>query len=181
MALVLIGEVLLHLRMRDGRAFLEGTPRKALRGGMCKSFLRDVVNFWQQMPTKWLQERAKGSKNEHGIPPRRAFCGAYFPPPRWCLLMFGCLPHNAACRGGACRGRAFLSTAVHSSSLRRGQTPQFRTHVMVEMIWWASLAAWECELPLPGSLTSTFLGFKRMKQHGSPAVAGLLRGSLSVP
>jgi hypothetical protein len=27
------------------------------------------------MPTKWLQERAKGSKNEHGMPPRRAFCG----------------------------------------------------------------------------------------------------------
>ena len=27
------------------------------------------------MPTKWLQERANGSKNEHGIPPPRAFCG----------------------------------------------------------------------------------------------------------
>ena len=27
------------------------------------------------MPTKWLQERAKGSKNGHGIPPHRAFCG----------------------------------------------------------------------------------------------------------
>ena len=27
------------------------------------------------MPTKWLQERAKGSKNEHGMPPHRAFCG----------------------------------------------------------------------------------------------------------
>ena len=27
------------------------------------------------MPTKWLQERAKGSKNEHGMPPPRAFCG----------------------------------------------------------------------------------------------------------
>ena len=27
------------------------------------------------MPTKWLQERANGSKNEHGMPPRRAFCG----------------------------------------------------------------------------------------------------------
>ena len=24
------------------------------------------------MPTKWLHERAKGSKNEHGMPPRRA-------------------------------------------------------------------------------------------------------------
>ena len=28
------------------------------------------------MPAKWLQERAKGSKNEHGMPPHRAFCGA---------------------------------------------------------------------------------------------------------
>ena len=28
------------------------------------------------MPTKWLQERAKGSKNEPGIPPHRAFCGS---------------------------------------------------------------------------------------------------------
>ena len=27
------------------------------------------------MPTKWLQERANGSKNEHGMTPRRAFCG----------------------------------------------------------------------------------------------------------
>jgi hypothetical protein len=27
------------------------------------------------MPTKWLQERAKGSKNGHGMPPHRAFCG----------------------------------------------------------------------------------------------------------
>ena len=27
------------------------------------------------MPTKWLQERAKGSKNGHGMPPHRAFFG----------------------------------------------------------------------------------------------------------
>ena len=27
------------------------------------------------MPTKWRQERASGSKNGHGIPPLRAFCG----------------------------------------------------------------------------------------------------------
>jgi len=26
------------------------------------------------MPTKWLQERADGSKNGHGMPPKRAFC-----------------------------------------------------------------------------------------------------------
>ena len=28
------------------------------------------------MPTKWLQERPNGSKNDLGIPPLRAFCGA---------------------------------------------------------------------------------------------------------
>jgi len=30
------------------------------------------------MPTKWLQERAKGSKNGHGMPPHRVFCGSLF-------------------------------------------------------------------------------------------------------
>ena len=28
------------------------------------------------MPTKWLQERPYGSKNDLGMPPRRAFCGS---------------------------------------------------------------------------------------------------------
>ena len=28
------------------------------------------------MPTKWLQERINGSKNEPGIPPHTAFCGS---------------------------------------------------------------------------------------------------------
>ena len=37
--------------------------------------LIDLVNFWRQMPTKWLQERVNGSKNGSGIPPHRAFCG----------------------------------------------------------------------------------------------------------
>jgi len=32
------------------------------------------------MPTKWLQERAKGSKNEHGMPPHRVFCGVWHVP-----------------------------------------------------------------------------------------------------
>ena len=27
------------------------------------------------MPTKWLQERPNGPKNDPGMPPRRAFCG----------------------------------------------------------------------------------------------------------
>jgi hypothetical protein len=35
----------------------------------------DLVDFWRYIPTKWLQERAKGSKNEPGMPPLRAFCG----------------------------------------------------------------------------------------------------------
>ena len=32
------------------------------------------------MPTKWLQERRNGFKNEDGIPPRRAFCGPSWTP-----------------------------------------------------------------------------------------------------
>ena len=28
------------------------SPRKALRGGISKSFFRDLVNFWRYMPTK---------------------------------------------------------------------------------------------------------------------------------
>ena len=31
------------------------------------------------MPTKWLQERTNGSKNEHGIPPHRVLCGEFAP------------------------------------------------------------------------------------------------------
>ena len=31
------------------------------------------------------------------------------------------------------------------------------------MIWWTGLAPWEFELPLPGSLTSTFLDRNRIK------------------
>ena len=39
-------------------------------------FFRDLVNIWRQTPTKWLQERGDGSKNEDGIPPHRALCGS---------------------------------------------------------------------------------------------------------
>ena len=40
------------------------------------------------MPTKWLQERADGSKNGHGMPPRRAFSyGRAFCGSQGCLLM----------------------------------------------------------------------------------------------
>ena len=45
-----------------------------------KSILRDLVNFWRQMPTKWLQDRTNGSKTAPGIPPHRAFCGDGFVP-----------------------------------------------------------------------------------------------------
>ena len=31
-----------------------------------------------------------------------------------------------------------------------------RIHLIIEMIWWTGLAPWEFELPVPGSLTSTF-------------------------
>ena len=37
---------------------------------------RGLVSFWRDMPKIWLQERANSSKNQHGIPPRRAFCGS---------------------------------------------------------------------------------------------------------
>ena len=50
-------------------------PLKALQTLNQKSFLEDFVNFWRYMPTKWLQQRAKGSKNGHEIPQGRAFCG----------------------------------------------------------------------------------------------------------
>ena len=50
-------------------------PRKALRGGISKSILDRFVNFWQQFPTKWLQNRPQIPKLSPGIPPRRAFCG----------------------------------------------------------------------------------------------------------
>ena len=40
-----------------------------------KSILNRFCQLGQYVPTKWLQERAKGSKNEPGIPPHRAFCG----------------------------------------------------------------------------------------------------------
>ena len=36
-----------------------------------------------------------------------------------------------------------------------------RIHFIIEMIWWTGLAPWEFEFPLPGNLTSTFLGSER--------------------
>ena len=44
-------------------------------GYLQSQFSIDLVNFWRQMPTKWLQERAQGSKNEHGMPPHRGLRG----------------------------------------------------------------------------------------------------------
>ena len=48
------------------------------------------------MPTKWLKERAKGSKNGHGMPPHRVFCGriaadrwAYDSVPTWSCSPLG--------------------------------------------------------------------------------------------
>ena len=46
--------------------------------GVFKSqFYRDFFNFWRQIPTKWLQERHNGSKNDAVMPPRRASRGVY--------------------------------------------------------------------------------------------------------
>ena len=71
-----------------GRSLLH-TPRKALRTLNQKSFLKDFVNFWRHMPTKWLQERHNGSKNDTGMPPRRASRGASqntLPEVNWLIL-----------------------------------------------------------------------------------------------
>ena len=68
-------------------------------GYLKSQFLRDLVNVWRQMPTKWLQDRTHGSKTAPGIPPHRAFCGvscAATPLPRpsdrgtpsWSALIF---------------------------------------------------------------------------------------------
>ena len=52
-----------------------GHPRKALRGGISKVNLQQGCQLLTTIPHKWLQERGNGSKNEDGLPPRRAFCG----------------------------------------------------------------------------------------------------------
>ena len=53
-----------------------GASHARLFVGVSQSqFFRDLVNFWRYMPTKRLQERPNGSKNDLGMPPRRAFCG----------------------------------------------------------------------------------------------------------
>ena len=39
-------------------------------GYLKSQFSRDLVNFWRQMPTKWLQDRTNGSKTAPGIPPQ---------------------------------------------------------------------------------------------------------------
>ena len=40
-----------------------------------KSILRDLAIFWRYTPTKWLQERHNGSKNDAGMPSLRALRG----------------------------------------------------------------------------------------------------------
>ena len=61
---------------------LPPSPRPCSTQGSSWGYLKsqfsiDLVNFWRQMPTKWLQERAKGSKNEHGMPPHRGLRGLH--------------------------------------------------------------------------------------------------------
>ena len=53
------------------------THPRSFVGVSQSQFFRDLVNFWRLMPTKWLQERRDGSKNEDGIPPHRALCGQW--------------------------------------------------------------------------------------------------------
>ena len=68
----------LQVRVADRscqRPPLSRNPRKAVHGGISKSIHRRFVNFWQQFPTKWLQNRPQIPKPSPGIPPRRAFCG----------------------------------------------------------------------------------------------------------
>ena len=40
-------------------------------------FTRELVNFWQEMTTKWLQERQDGSTNDKEMPPRRVTRGTF--------------------------------------------------------------------------------------------------------
>jgi hypothetical protein len=56
------------------KSFSSVHPRSFV-GDLKSQFSRDLVNFWRQMPTKWLQDRTNGSKTAPGIPPHRAFCG----------------------------------------------------------------------------------------------------------
>ena len=58
------------------------------------------------MPTKWLQERADGSKNGHGMLPRRAFCV--------------CTPTEAVCE------QDLESDHVHSTQESAGGTSPAR-------------------------------------------------------
>ena len=48
--------------------------------------LRDLVNFWRYMPTKWLQQRQDGSKNDVEMPSRRAPRGT--PPGVSCAALY---------------------------------------------------------------------------------------------
>ena len=43
--------------------------------GYSKVIFERPCQFLAKKPTKWLQERPNGSKNDLGMPPRRAFCG----------------------------------------------------------------------------------------------------------
>ena len=51
------------------------THARLFVGVFQRSIFNIVVSFWPCVPTKWLQERANGSKNEPLMPPRRTFCG----------------------------------------------------------------------------------------------------------
>ena len=64
----------LNLHLHPVATSVPNHPRSFV-GVSQSQFFRDLVNFWRSMPTKWLQERAKGSKNEPGMPPHRGLRG----------------------------------------------------------------------------------------------------------
>ena len=69
----------------DGGAvsYEQGTPvsfgmllhARQLVGVFRKSIFKRFVNFCKYEPTKWLQERPNGSRNNPEMPPRRALRG----------------------------------------------------------------------------------------------------------
>ena len=70
-----------HTRVRQEGALKADNshPTQGPSWGYVKVICEEMLStFGKHIPTKWLQERAKGSKNEHGMPPRRASSGVHF-------------------------------------------------------------------------------------------------------
>ena len=122
------------------------------------------------MPTKWLQGRPNGSKNDPGMPPRRASRGSPLGPcsgimPRalwwpkvWGLFLLSKVPlfrqvaSDRAARGSpaterfAERGERFTARDFFVDNLL------VRSHCIIVLIRWTGLAPCKFEFPSPGSL-----------------------------